>query len=316
MRKLFYIGILVSLFINSGNAQDFPIFSQYISNGLLLSPAYSGSREVLSVSLLYRDQWAGFQGAPVFQSFSAHAPLKNANIGLGLLVLNEQSGPLRNTHVYLNYAYRFNVGAGKLAMGIKAGINFGNYSFKDLLLQNQTQQDPAFSSPNESYLLPNLGAGIYYYSKSAFAGISIPYFFSYKKNSNQTGTGIYNDVNNYDYLITAGYLFNISRNFKIKPSTLIKYNAIYQKQSDLNLNFILLNDLLTVGAAYRMNDKTSNMFEAISGIFEVQFNPQLRIGYAFDYSGGNVNYFNYISHEISIRYEFSYKIKAFNPRYF
>lgn len=288
-------------------AQYIPIFSKYISNGLLINPAYSGSREVLSLNFLYRDQWAGFEGSPVYETFSAHAPLKNVHVGLGFLLVNENSGPTTNTQAYFNYAYRIKVGKGKLAFGLKAGLNYTNNNWSNLdLYQNP---DRAFSDNTKSYLLPNFGVGIYYSNQKIFAGLSIPYMLSFKESKIGGGYTIYNDMANYNYLLTSGYLFDFSRNFKIKPSVLLKYNAKLEQQLDLNMNFILLNDKLWLGAAYRIN-------EAISSSFEIQLNPQLRFGYTFDYSGSQINNFNYTSHEIFVRYEFSYKIKAFNPRYF
>jgi hypothetical protein len=43
----------------------YPVYSQYLHNGLLINPAYAGSREVLSFFLSGRLQWAGIKGAPV-----------------------------------------------------------------------------------------------------------------------------------------------------------------------------------------------------------------------------------------------------------
>jgi len=307
MKKYFTIILFVVLYIVPGKSQYIPIFSDYISNGLLINPAYSGSREVLSLNLLFRDQWAGFEGSPLYETFSAHAPLKNAHIGLGFLLMNEKSGPSNITQAYFNYAYRIIIGSGKIAFGLKAGINYSNNNWSNIYLNDSP--DKAFSDNTRSYVLPNFGLGIYYSSKKVFAGFSIPFILSYRETNPGSGYQIYNDVENYNYLFTAGYLFDISGSLKIKPSVLLKYNAIYKQQLDLNLNFILLNDKLWVGTAYRTN-------EAMSSSFEIQLNPQLRFGYSFDYSGGQINSFKYTSHEIFFRYEFSYKIRAYSPRYF
>jgi type IX secretion system PorP/SprF family membrane protein len=307
VKKKYSIFILAVLFPLITRAQYIPVFSDYVSNGLLINPAYAGSREVLSLSFLFRDQWAGFDGSPIYETFGAHAPLKNANIGIGFLLMNEKSGPTVNTQAYFNYAYRIRMGSGKLALGLKAGINYTNNDWSNLNLIHP--DDLVFSNNTKRYILPNFGVGVYYLNQKVFAGFSIPFILSFKENSAGSGYQIYHDINNYNYLFTTGYLFDISRDFKLKPSLLLKYNAKIKQQLDLNMNFILLNDKLWIGTAYRIK-------EALSSSFEIQVNPQLRFGYAFDYSGGQVNYFKYTSHEIFVRYEFSYKIKAFNPRYF
>ena len=307
MNRIIYI--LTLLLIGSFHLQGqyFPIFSQYVSNGLVINPAYTGSREVLSLNLLYRNQMVGFNGSPQYQTLTAHTPLKNDNIGIGLQFLNESAGPIRNTHIYTSYSYRVRFAKGKLSFGLKAGVNYGQYNWNNVYT-NDTH-DPAFNNNNNSFLLPNFGAGVYYYSNKFFSGISVPYLLSFKENTDHNGFSFYHDFKNYNFLITSGYLFNISRNFKLKPTTLIKYYTNAKEQIDLNLNFILLNDKLWLGTAYRLD-------EAMAGSFEVQINPQFRIGYAFEYAGKTAEFFNYTSHEISLRYEFSYKIKAFNPRYF
>ena len=171
MTKRIYIILFFSaLFCFIGKAQYFPLFSQYISNGLILNPAYAASREVLSVNFLYRDQWVGFSGAPEYETFTAHAPLKNIHIGLGLSVMNEQSVDKRNTQIYFNYSYRINVGKSKLAFGLKAGVNYEGYNWDKVYLNNYN--DPVFKNSSlSSYTLPNFGVGAYYYSNKMFMGI-------------------------------------------------------------------------------------------------------------------------------------------------
>jgi type IX secretion system PorP/SprF family membrane protein len=305
MRKLITIVNLVFVGIMGINAQYIPLFSQYLSNGLVINPSYAGSREVLSTSFVYRDQWAGFSGGPVYQTISAHAPLKNDHIGVGFLFLNEKSGPQRNTEAYLNYAYRIRTGKLRLAFGLRAGINYLGFDWKNIYTNSP---DVTFTSAVDHFIFPNFGAGLYLYSNSYFLGASIPYFLSYRTNSSGRYE-FYHDIKNYNYIIFGGYLIDVSRDFKIKPTTLFKYSDQFKEQIDFNINFIFLNDKLWLGGGYRIN-------EAVSGIIEVQLNPQFRIGYSFDYPNSNIRQLRYNSQEISLRYEFSYKIKASNPRYF
>lgn len=306
-KKITYILFILVTTLTNSFSQYFPIFSQYISNGLVINPAYTGSREVLSLNFMYRNQMTGFEGAPVYETFTVHAPLKNPRVGVGFMAFNEKAGPTRNTQAYATYAYRIRFVKGRLSLGLKAGINYGDYNWKNVYTNDSN--DPAFSNKNNTFILPNIGAGIYYYSKKFFTGISVPYFLTYKESSNRSSYDIVNDIKNYNFLITAGYLLNFSRGFKLKPSCLVKYYTNSQEQVDLNLNFILLNDKLWLGTAYRLD-------EAMAGILEVQLSPQFRAGYTYEYAGKTTSYFNYTSHEITLRYEFSYKIKAFNPRYF
>jgi hypothetical protein len=52
------------------------------------------------------------------------------------------------------------------------------------------------------------------------------------------------------------------------------------------------------------------------GILQVQLNPQLMIGFSYDYPVGRMSTFSKGSSEFILRYEFGYKVSAANPRYF
>ena len=290
----------------SAYGQHFPIYSQYMLNGLVINPAYAGSRDVLSTSIMYRDQWVGFEGAPVTATLSGHMPLRNKAIALGLVVINEKIGFSNNVSCFGDYAYRIRIGKGKLSFGFKVGFEM----LKEDQSKISTQQsDNVFSNGNTSFYQPNFGFGAFYYNAKFFAGISVPEFLSYREASQGNGFEPYNDMNNYNFLVTAGTLFRINDNIKIKPSTLLRYQMNSSFQYDLNCNVILFKDALWVGASYRAT-------EAIVALLEYQINPQIRVGYSYDYSLGPLSKYNSGSHEILFRYEFRYKINAINPRYF
>ncbi len=46
-----------------------PVYSQYLQNGLVINPAYAGSRGALSSFLWYRMQWMNTNGAPLHSRF-------------------------------------------------------------------------------------------------------------------------------------------------------------------------------------------------------------------------------------------------------
>lgn len=304
MKKTAYILFLFFMSAIASFGQYTPDYSQYMFNGLAINPAYTGSREALSTSLLYRKQWVNFEGAPQNITFSAHGPLKNEKIALGLFVTNESYPTSSNTGFYANYAYRININNAKLSFGLKAGIKSVTENFSDV--STLIGVDPAFEEAAGTSFLPNFGGGIYYYTDNYYVGISVPDFLeTIKVGDSYT---VQHNFSNYNYHLTGGYLLSISDNFKLKPSTLLKYQY-GEIQADLNNNFILFNDRLWLGASYRLS-------KAVVGIIEVQVNNQLKVGYSYDYSLGDLSAYNDGSHEIFLRYEFKYKVETFNPRYF
>ena len=66
--------------------------SMYMFNPLHFNPAYAGTRGALNATLIHRQQWVGFEGAPMSQFFSLHAPLAGRSLGAGLNISNDKAG--------------------------------------------------------------------------------------------------------------------------------------------------------------------------------------------------------------------------------
>lgn len=293
---LFFITFLPQVY-----SQSYPLFSQYMRNGLALNPAYAGSKETFTASLVYRQQWAGFDGSPRTQVFSAHAPMKNDKVALGLLAYNDAFGITRNTGVFANYAYRIHLEKGVLSLGLKGGV----YIQEQNLAKVQTDQpsDPVFPGNTEKFTVPNFGAGAFYYRDRFYAGLSVPGFLSSRADQ------IYHDFNNYNFLVTSGVLFTLYRNFKFAPSFMLNYSLPSNIQLDVNGNFIF-SDILWIGGSWRLQDNS------VVAMMQFQITPQIGIGYSFDYTLGDLSTFNNGSHEIMLIWELRYKVQASNPRYF
>jgi type IX secretion system PorP/SprF family membrane protein len=285
----------------------YPVYSQYLHNGLLINPAYAGARDVLSFFLSGRLQWAGIKGAPTSETVSIHSLLKNDRVGLGLTGQFFKYGFSKTTSVYTDYAYHVRLGKGKLAFGLKAGFDMSNTDYSAISLIDKP--DLVFQTNDKPYFMPNAGAGLYFYGKKFFAGAAVPSFLSYIKN--RDGNVSFNAFKDYDIYASAGALITIAPAFKFKPSVFIDYSVQQTKkmQLDLNGNFIIY-DFIWIGGSWRTSEQVA------VGILQLQVNPQIMVGYSYDYPVGRMNTYSKGSHEIVLRYEFSYKVSAANPRYF
>lgn len=281
----------------------FPLYSQYMLNGLALNPAYAGSRESFNITLSHRLQWLGMEGAPASYTLSGHAPMRKDKVALGLFLFNETIDIRNNTGIYGSYAYRLSLKKGKLSFGLKGGVDIQKVDWSKI--ETVKPGDPVFTNIPEQLVIPNVGFGIYYYTRNFYVGVSIPSFLSDSLTTNQVY--LYHDFKNYNYLLTSGFVTG-GNFFKIKPSILIKYSQNTPLQADFNLSFIFSN-FLWVGGGYRIQD-------AVVGLLNFEITDQLRLGYTYDYSLGKLNKFNNGSHEIVLIYDFSYRVKGANPRYF
>ncbi len=305
-------------FSNKANAQYDPTITQYMFNELYINPAFAGSKEALSMTALHRNQWVGIDGAPKTTTFSAHGPIMNQKMGIGISILNESIGVTKRNLVYANYAYRIPVGPGKLSFGIQAGIANSNQSYSKLTDPTNPNaltnvNDAQFSANVKFPIAPNFGFGMYYYAKRFYAGLSIPRMIDNSANvTNGTLTKINKfNLKGFHYYAVAGYLIDqVSPDVKIKPQVMINVVQGAPIQFDLNV-MTLTKEKLWLGVAYRSGSD-------ISGIVGYQINPQFLINYAYDWSRTRrLSTYNKGSHEISLNYLFSYRGKKIqSPRYF
>ena len=57
MNKILLMSLLHSSLIIDAKAQQNPHYTQYMYNMNVINPAYAGSKESISLGLLYRKQW-------------------------------------------------------------------------------------------------------------------------------------------------------------------------------------------------------------------------------------------------------------------
>ena len=80
-KSIFLTAFLSLIFVVQGLAQQYPVFTQYYFNELVLNPAYAGSQVQLSLTAQYRNQWVNFPGAPKTFSVSGHTALVKNKVG-------------------------------------------------------------------------------------------------------------------------------------------------------------------------------------------------------------------------------------------
>lgn len=297
--------LLISPF---AKAQFQPQFTQYMFNEVIVNPAYTGARECLSSTLLYRNQWTGMDGAPVTETFTIHSPIANQKMGIGLSVINDKITVMRNTGIYANYAYRLKLEKGKLSFGLQVGAL--NHYEKLADLSPVESNDPQFAANTPKLLLPNAGFGVFYYAKKFYAGFSIPKLLLNTVSASESKK-VKNtlSVRDWNWHLTAGYLADVSESIKLKPSLILKKVNGAPMVVDANIN-ALFNDIVWLGIGYRSGD-------AIAIFAGLQITKQMRFGYAFDYTTSALKTFNGGTHELTLGFDFSFdKTKIVTPRFF
>ncbi len=301
------IHILLLLVINYNvHAQLQPLLDQYNMNGLAINPAYAGSKDALSVGLYSRIQWVGFDGAPKTYTFSAHSPIRNKKVNLGVIVLNDRVGSKNETGILFNYAYRVELGKGKLALGLAAGITTISTDINEIRYTD-ANDDLIQNLPTRT-TMPEFSFGMYYHSKKWFLGLSMPMFLTRNINEPNTNYKSVFDFATSNYFVTGGYKFNISDAIDIVPSMLLKAIPANDIQTDIHCDAVY-KKTIWLGSTIRTNG-------SFSAQLQVQINQQLRIGYTYSDGFSGLSKFQDGSHELAIQYSFKYLIEVISPKHF
>jgi type IX secretion system PorP/SprF family membrane protein len=306
--KLVYkyiVVVVISVFsVLELEAQQEVQFTHYMYNTLSVNPAYAGSKGMLNITGLMRQQWVGIDGAPVSQNLMVHTPIISKNMGVGLSFLNDKAGPIKQTSIAADYSYSIRINqAGKLNVGIKAMLNFIQANLTSLKLDQLNDQ--TFSA-NPTTLSPNLGFGVYYHTDKWYLGASTPKILETSIAANSQT--IVSKLNRHYYII-GGYVQRLSNLWNLKPAFLTKLTTNAPISVDLSLE-AYYNNKLSFGVMHRFGDS----FGFLCGF---QLTNQLKASVSFDQTVSRLMNYNSGTFEMFLSYDFTFKKdKIITPRYF
>jgi type IX secretion system PorP/SprF family membrane protein len=311
MKKLVVAIIAVLGISGEVFAQQDPHYTQYMYNMSVMNPAYAGSKENLSMGLLYRKQWVEIEDAPTTATFFGHSPV-GKNVGLGLSVISDKIGPVEENNIYGDFSYTLNLGGDhKLAFGIKTGLtlhkvglfsDIGNGHVPDL-------DDPAFQE-NVSNTYFNIGSGLFYYTNKYYVGFSVPNMLK-SKHLDLTVNGDQYEFGSETshYFLTGGYVFDLSQTVKFKPFFMLKSAFNVSPSLDLSANF-LFSEKFEIGGTYRLDD-------SFGAMASYAITPNLKLGYAYDHIVSDLKVTTPSSHEIILLFDLNFPKKvSSSPRFF
>jgi len=269
-KYLLFAGII--LFSIKGIAQQDPLFTQYMYNMSVVNPAYATDDPgMLNLGAIYRMQWTDVDGAPRTLNFFAHTPVSE-RIELGLTVVHDEIGDVEKTNnITADFAYVIPTGNNtKLSFGAKAGLTTFDANLSGLRLNDQN--DAAFE--NISEVFPVFGVGAFWFGDKHYLGASAPNLLTadHLDDSELLRNKGSEEIH---YYLTGGYVFDISENLRLKPSTMVRGVEGSPLSVDVNAN-VLLYDRLEAGVGYRFDN-------SVTGLVNFKIAPGLRVGYAYDY---------------------------------
>ena len=303
--RLVLLSALIFSFVQSYSQTD-PVFSQTSSVMNLFNPGYAGSNDKICLNAAHREQWVGFDGAPSTSFFSAEAPFSflGADHGAALSILNDGYGFYSDLGLMLSYAYRLDLGKGKLGIGINGGVlnKTIDPEWTDVEGIIDTQGDPVIPKSKESSMGFDIGFGLFYRSENLFLGISTTHL-------NQPRI-MYETASTYvprHYYVTAGYKLQLANPLiELMPSFILKSDG---RANQLMMNAHLrYNKRVWGGVSYRTGD-------AIVGLIGVELFNGVRVGYSYDFAVSKIHHYTSGSHELTVGYCFDLSMDKTPQKY-
>ncbi|NOT74310.1 MAG: type IX secretion system membrane protein PorP/SprF [Cyclobacteriaceae bacterium] len=281
-RLLFFIS--ASLIALTTEAQQDPIYAQYLNNPMIINPAYAGSNNMFNAGIQYRTQWAGLDGNPTTANFSSHMSVFQNKVGLGIQVIQDKIGDSKNTEFNTLYSYKLQLSNATLSFGMQAGLI--RYTNDPTGLSLRDPNDPVFTtSLSESKI--NFGAGLLLKNDRYMIGLSVPRLLP--STVSQGGQEI--QVYKQNFYLFGSYIIFLSENVRFKPSVLLRGTQASPISADLNAS-INFKEYYTAGLFTR-NFKTYGLLAQV-------FVKGLRFGYVFELPGSSESSLNFTSHEVTL----------------
>lgn len=306
MKRLVYICILGAVSLNVLAQQD-PKFSQNMFLVPFYNPGAIGHGDNVCIAAAFRNQWTGLPNAPVVTTFTAHMPVSflGRTHGIGINLMNDNLAFNNDFLFSASYAFRMDVGMGKLGIGLNVGVanqsltptwNGADVSTPD--------SDPSIPGSGGSVFGFDMGLGVYYNTDNLYVGLSTSHL-------NQTSF-IYPEENEETklirhYYLMAGYNIQLSNPmFEIIPSLMI--------QSDARSNHIYLNTSVRYNKRF-WGGVSYSVGGALTAMFGIELMNGLRIGYSYDFELSPLLNYNSGSHEVTVRYCFDLSIDKSPSKY-
>lgn len=295
------------------DAQDLPIYSQYLFNKYLINPAVAGSDGYTSINLTTRQQWTGYLGAPQTYSLSMQGrvlkqkylikdnifskkifrPHTEGKVGLGGTIYSDINGLVRRTGFSTSYAYHLWLQGGTQ---LSFGLAFTGYHYK--IDQRQIQ----FEDPDEPWLntdfrkgifVPDFNFGAFLLNRKFAIGFSAQELM---EGFIKAGSEAYRDLKiQRTYYLFGNYDFEPDNKTLIQPSLLIKMSEQLRPQADIGVTWSYDNRIW-LGGTFR----TGSAIIANVGVRR----DRLFFGYSFDFTLQKIQMSTYGSHEFIMAVRF------------
>lgn len=286
MRSVLILIMIVAATLRLSAQQD-PIYAQYLTNPMLINPAYAGITNNLQVNAGYRLQWMGIDASPKTMNLNGNMSILDNRAGAGASMLQDKIGSTTVTEFNAAVAYKLKL---PNDLTFSFGMQGGVIGFKtdNSGLNVRDPGDDAFPQGTIRSSSVNIGAGAMLMSDKFIIGLSVPRMLPSNINSGAQEFRLYSQ----HYYLFGAYVHNINEHLRFKPSLLVRGVKGAPVSADVALN-LNINMLYTVGVFVR------NM-NAYGVLAQIMLAEKLRLGYVFELPSAKSVGAQFTTHEIQL----------------
>lgn len=290
---------------NTNEAQQLPIYSQYMLNEFLINPSVAGVDGRTTINLTGRKQWVGFTNPPETYSISFQTRIlkrgflvssgsvrksTKGRVGLGASIISDKSGAVHRTGAQFTYAYHIFIENSQLSFGFTG-------SFFQLRIDNdeaklRDQNDPLQQFLGKSTVIPDAGIGFNYMTQDFHVGLAVTQLLQSKIKIGDISINNSRDVRfirQYYFMGDYKHAFSGNHDWEIEPSVIVRGNELFIIQSDLTLKFLYKREYWA-GMSFRTTgDLVLLLGLRVNNVY---------FGYSFDYGFNGISPLTYGSHEV------------------
>jgi type IX secretion system PorP/SprF family membrane protein len=308
IKKLRSVGLVI-VFITlsvSLKAQQVPLYNQYFQRATLAYPSAALFENRPALSVIYRGQFSGLEGAPEAYAVSYANRLGN-KMGFGLNVVGNNIGFITQSKIQAGFSYALmNKGDHQLSIGTMAGISM--FGINEDIISPENFNDPVLSN-----LIGNNGAALSFdFSLSyRYKGLGIDVAVPTLINESLSDDDFIqiNEDNVPDYIAGAHYRFSLDAlgKFYVTPNVTWRYREVIGSEIDVLARFEY-NNKFEANLGYRDNYGPT----IGAGIY---IKPSILFSYNYDFGQADVPFLADGFNEFALHFTFKNREERMVSKY-
>jgi len=298
--KTKYIFLLVIFLLQSvlTMAQQVPHYSQFWFNDFVTNPAFAGTKPYYQAKSNNRYQWVGVNDSPKTFILSAFGPEKKKDMGYGVQLFSDVTGPTSRLGFYGSYAYNLKLKDDiRLSMGVSLGLL--QYKIDGSQITLHDDNDQSLGGEVYAEFVPDADFAVLVYTEKWHVGLVAKQLFNYSLNFDDVNALGVNTLKTH-FFAHGAYRYDINENWAAEPFVLLKFMTPTPLQVDLGVRGVW-KKMAWMGVSWRSAD-------AIAVMIGYEYEEQISFGYSYDITMSHLSTVSSGTHEIMIGFKFS-KIK-------